>query len=61
MTLRDHFASLAPVTVEDAMLVCGISANAFGMLLVHQRQHVMIALADMRYAYADAMLVERAK
>lgn len=59
MTLRDYFAAHAPITIEDAMLVAGLDCSAFGMLPLGKRMDVMVALANMRGTYADAMIAER--
>lgn len=61
MTLRDYFAAHAPITVQDAMVVCGIDSNSIGTSPRNRRVLVMEALAEMRADYADAMLAERAK
>jgi hypothetical protein len=61
MTLRDYFAAKAPITVDDAMLACGVIAHSIGMIPRTQRIVVLAALAEMRADYADAMIAERAK
>jgi len=50
MTLRDWFAGNAPFTLDDANRMCGPSDTG---------RMVLETLADLRYAYADAMLAAR--
>lgn len=53
MSLRDYFAAHAPITLEDAErdLDAGNEVTS---------DVILTWLAQMRYAYADAMLVARA-
>jgi len=56
MTLRDHFASTAPIGMEDAkyafLQLCGRDPDTAELMQI---------LAELRGMYADAMLAERAK
>lgn len=61
ISVRDYFAAHAPITVEDALLLTGLSAHSIGMLRRTERARVLEGLAVMRGDYADAMLRERAK
>lgn len=61
MTLRDYFAAHAPITVADAMIVCGRDSSSIGMLGKSRREEVLSVLAVLRTEYANAMLAERAK
>lgn len=60
LDMHDYFAAHAPITTEDAMLACGVTAASVGTLRRNQRIAVMTKLADMRSDYADAMLERRA-
>ena len=51
MSLRDYFAANAPIYLNDARAICSISATG---------AEVLATLAEMRFAYADAMLAARA-
>ena len=52
MTLRDYFAADAPISLEDAQ------NDMYGQEGVTWEQ-VLTRLAQMRFAYADAMLCAR--
>lgn len=58
LSVRDYFASKAPVTVQDAIDVSGYKDRD---CLKHDadRNVVFAVLTMMRYEYADAMLSER--
>ena len=56
MTMRDYFATHAPFTMSDAIAAIEHTGSAR-----FTGAEVMEMLADMRGAYADAMLAERAK
>ena len=55
VNLRDWFAGSAPITIDDAMYVCG----DISLALDSERAVLLATLALMRYEYADAMLAKR--
>lgn len=55
MTLRDYFAAHAPFVIED-ILYTHDKDQSF-----NPREKHLELLAEMRYKYADAMIVERNK
>ena len=69
MSLRDHFATHAPVSITDAFLSLNLHVNAptveagLARALINESdtQLVMLALSNLRYEYADAMLAQRSK
>jgi hypothetical protein len=60
MTLRDYFATQAPIDLSDARRICGFSEGA-SMLVDSQRATLWAVLSMTRYEYADAMLAEKSK
>ncbi len=59
MSLRDHFASNAPITMADAYAACALSPSDDPISIREYRDALMGALARLRYEYADAMLAAR--
>ena len=57
MTLRDYFAAHAPITMADATKTLFDSGTKDEVTVMD----VINILSKMRFAYADAMLLERAK
>ena len=57
MSKRDYFAAHAPITISDVM----DWLNIYGGEVVGPwtTSHVMQTMAELRYAYADAMINER--
>lgn len=61
MNLRDYFASRSPITLNDAIIICGWENEGVSALCQDDQRKIAFAvLALMNYEYADAML-EQAK
>ena len=60
MTLRDWFAGQAPVTMEDAVLVCGwVDLRDASLSTDSNRATTWAVMSMLRYEYADAMIEAR--
>lgn len=59
MSLRDWFAGQAPMTLSDALAVCGCTDIMRGMMTEDLRASALAILAAMRFEYADAMIAAR--
>ena len=59
MSLRDHFATHAPVTFEMACSAIKMSTVSVRLHCPEERGEVFSAMGALCYAYADAMIAAR--